>query len=81
MQLFRIDTKVVRRNIVIRGDEPHGYCKDQWTEQRLVKTVRFLGIPLLRFTADRERIPDHVLIELGTTGYTPWKSKFAAHIA
>lgn len=78
--LVTVDRSVVRYNLVKRGREEEGYCEDQRTEQHLVKTVRFLGIPVLRYSADKEEVPAHVMIELGALGSTSWRSKFAADI-
>lgn len=74
------ERKVVRRNVVIRGREPHGYCEGQWTEQALIETWRLFGVPVFQRTIDRERVPDHASIEVGALGATSWRSKFADHI-
>lgn len=48
--------------------------------QDLVETTRLFGLPIWKRTLDKEIVPGHVLIEVGATGMTGWRSKFANYI-
>lgn len=53
-----------------------GYCEDQGSYQLLVKRWKCWGITIWKRVLDREDIPMHVLVELGSIGTCSWTSKF-----
>lgn len=81
MPLLTVRDTVRRRDWVVRGNEPRGYCRDQGTVQELVRTWRLFGVPVFRRVVDREHVPVHAVIEAGCFGATSWRSKFADAIA
>ena len=83
--MFTIENKVVRRRQMRysrQNPRGSGYCEEEWDEQHLMKVIRFRGRIIIRLSVDKEVIPSHVVIAMGSLGYdsTEWKSKFAKYM-
>lgn len=74
------ELKVFRYNWIKPYPNDRGYVQDWGSYQLLVKVWKWHGIQVWSRVIDREDIPEHVIISLGTLGYAEWTSRFAEHI-